>query len=68
VNFTGTAESVDFTGTADYIEFADVTIGAVTPQVGNPVPENSGWDIFVFAGLGLAGVAWASRRQGILQI
>jgi hypothetical protein len=65
VNFAGTAESVDFTGNADYIEFADVTIGAATPQITNNIPDVTGLGIFVLAGLGLAGVACASRKPGI---
>ncbi len=64
VNFAGTAESVDFTGTADYIEFADVTVGSVTPRISNSVPDTTGLGIFAIAGLGLAGMAWASRRRG----
>ncbi|MGA2176018.1 MAG: hypothetical protein ABSH38_13660 [Verrucomicrobiota bacterium] len=68
VSFAGTAESVNFSGTANYIAFADVTLGSVNPQIGNNVPDNTGASIYLLAALGLAGAAWASRKQGIAAI
>jgi hypothetical protein len=70
VSFAGTAESAIFSGTANYIAFTDVTIGSANPGSGNSngVPDNTGWSIYLMAGLGLAGVARASRKQGIATV
>ena len=63
VTFAGTAESVSFSGTANYITFADLTIGSEIPSLNNNVPDNGGMSIYMLAGLGLAGMAWASRKK-----
>jgi hypothetical protein len=66
VSFSGTAESVDFSGTANYIAFADVTLNSSTPIIGSGVPETTGINICVLAGLVLAGAGWAFRKQAIV--
>jgi hypothetical protein len=66
VTFAGTAESVDFGGSANYIGFDNITIGSATAT--GSVPDNTGASIYVLAALGLAGAAWASRKQGIATV
>lgn len=56
VNFAGIAKSVSFAGTADFIVFDDVTFGSAIPGV----PEPSTYALF---GIGLLGLAMASRRK-----
>ena len=70
VSFAGTAESVEFSGSANFIAFTDVTIGSANPGSGNGngVPDSTGWSIYLLAGLGLAGMAWVSRKQGIATV
>ena len=56
VAFAGVAKSISFAGTANYIVFDDVTFGSVTPGV----PEPTTYAMF---GLGLLGLAYATRRR-----
>ena len=63
VSFSGTAESVDFSGTANLIGFSDLTLNSVTPVI-NAVPDSTGVNICVLAGLALAGAGFAFRKQG----
>lgn len=56
VNFAGTAKSISFAGTANFIVFDDVTFGSAVPGV----PEPSTYALF---GLGLAGLAYATRKR-----
>jgi hypothetical protein len=66
VTFAGTAESVVFSGSANFIGFDDITLGS--SSAGGGVPDNTGASIYVLAALGLAGAAWASRKQGIATV
>ena len=56
VNFDGVARSISFAGTANYIVFDDVTFGSAVPGI----PEPSTYALF---GIGLVGLAFASRRK-----
>ncbi|MGA2541370.1 MAG: PEP-CTERM sorting domain-containing protein [Verrucomicrobiota bacterium] len=64
VTFAGTAESVNFSGTADWIGFDDITLGGLP----SPIPDRTGAGIYLLAGLGLAGAARVSRKQGITTV
>jgi hypothetical protein len=59
VTFAGTAESANFSGTANQIGFDNITLGSATPGA----PDSTGAGIYLLAALGLAGAAWASRKQ-----
>jgi len=65
VAFAGTAESIVFGGDANYIGFDNVTFGSATAQ---GAPDHTGAGIYLLAGLGLAGAAWVSRKQGIATV
>ena len=56
IAFAGIAKSVSFAGTANYIVFDDVTFGSAVPGI----PEPSTYALF---GIGLVGLAFASRRK-----
>lgn len=56
IGFSGIAKSVSFAGSANFIVFDDVTFGSITPDV----PEPTTYALF---GLGLAGLALATRRR-----
>jgi hypothetical protein len=60
VAFGGTAESVIFSGSANFIAFEDITLNSATPGA---VPDTIGTSLYLVAIIGLAGAAWASRRQ-----
>ena len=56
VGFAGIAKSISFAGTANYIVFDDVTFGSTVPGV----PEPTTYAMF---GLGLLGLAYATRKR-----
>jgi hypothetical protein len=60
IAFGGTAESAVFSGVANYIGFDDIDLGSPAPPA---VPDNTGAGIYLLGAMGLAGAAWASRKQ-----